>query len=92
MGGSSSCSAGNTTDCGAVDKKESGDISGGAACVKHGENLRLLLGREFGLPAALAALSSCRAKTGLLDLVEDEQKVLKGKRRGGTIWRQISVL
>ena len=70
MGGSSSRSAGDTTDCGAVNAKESGDISGGAACIKHGENLGLLLGREFGLPAALAALSSCRAKTGLGSLAD----------------------
>ena len=53
-----------------MNAKESGDISGGAACVKHGENLSLSLGREFGLPPALAALSSCRAKTCLGSLAD----------------------
>jgi hypothetical protein len=49
-----------------MDAEEPGDVCGRAACVQHGEDLGLLLRRELGLPAAVAALGGVVARTGWL--------------------------
>jgi hypothetical protein len=48
-----------------MDAEEPGDVRCRAACVQHGEDLGLLLGRELGLPAAVAALGACGAQARL---------------------------
>ena len=46
-----------------MDAEEPGDVRCRAACVQHGEDLGLLLGRELGLPAAAAALGLGRVSS-----------------------------
>ena len=50
--------AGHPADGCAVGAEQPGDVCGRAACVQHGEHFGLLLGGEFGLPAAVATLST----------------------------------
>ena len=49
----------DAADAGAVNAKEAGDVCGRAACVQHGEDCGLLLGRELGLAPAATALGAC---------------------------------
>jgi len=48
-----------------VNAEEPRDVCGRTACVQHGEHFGLLLGRELGLPAAVAALGACGAEACL---------------------------
>jgi hypothetical protein len=71
-----------------VDAKEPGDVCGRTVCIQHGENFGLLLGRELGLLAAVAALGACGAQAclgsfahhGALELGEGTEHLQTSRR------------